>query len=133
MSITVIELITDALQEINVIDANEAPSAEQGVRALRRLNQMMADWKSDGIDLGYYRQTSMSAVVPIREEDELGVTMNLATTLAGGYGIDPLPDVKRQAADYYSTLAKGALKYFEADMTQLPTAEGGYYGFPYWQ
>lgn len=125
MSLTVIELITDALVEINVIDVNEAPTAEQGVAALRRLNQMLADWETDGIRIGYYPQTDMAANVPIERSDELGVTLNLAVELAPGYGIEPLDSLKTRAGDYYASLAKQSLQYFESDMTMLPTADTG--------
>lgn len=125
MSITVIELITDALTELNVIDVNEAPSPEQGQRALRRLNQMLADWENDGIRLGYYRQTDMDATVPLQEQDELGVTLNLAVALAPSYGIEIMDGLRTQADEYYASLAKGALQYFESDMTQLPMSDFG--------
>lgn len=127
MSITVIELITDALCELNVIDVNEAPSAEQGVRALRRLNQMMMQWQVNGIRIGYYPQTDMDATVPIEIEDELGVTLNLAVSLAPSYGIEVIDSLRMQATDYYAALAKQALQYFESDMTQLPMSDFGPY------
>ena len=127
MSITVIELLTDALQEINVIDQNEPPSAEQGVKALRRFNQMMADWERDGIRLGYYPQSDMDATVPIGSADELGVTLNLAVSLAPSYGIEITDGLRVQAATYYASLAKESLQYFESDMTQLPMSDFGPY------
>jgi hypothetical protein len=127
MSITVIELITDALQEVNVIDANQAPSAEQGVKTLRRLNQMMMQWQLDGIRLGYYPQTDMDATVPIDISDELGVTLNLAVSIAPSYGIEIIESLRMQATTYYDALAKQALQYFESDMTQLPMSDFGPY------
>jgi hypothetical protein len=44
--VTNLELITDAFRQIGMIDENEAPSAEQGQVALRRLNQLLAAWST---------------------------------------------------------------------------------------
>jgi len=125
MSITVIDLITDTLQEINVIDANEAPSPEQGQKTLRRLNQMLAEWERDGIRLGYYRQTDLEATMPIPEYAELGVTLCLAVNIAPSYGIEPIQALIVQATNFYAALAKQSLEYFESDMTQLPMSDLG--------
>ena len=49
---TNLQIITDALRSINVIDETETPSAEQGSHCLRQMNQMLAEWAVDGIVLG---------------------------------------------------------------------------------
>lgn len=120
---TCIEMITDSLRLVNVIDGNQSPDAEQGVAGLRSLNEMMSDWAADGIRLGWYPVTDISSNVPLQDEDLRGVTFNLAVELATQYGIEPHPRVTDIAATTFARLAKRALQYFEADMTMLPLAE----------
>jgi hypothetical protein len=121
--ITAIDMITDALRLVNVIDENETPSAEQGVSALRTLNQLMRDWEADGIRLGWVTIEELSDELQIRPMDERGIKFNLAVELAGGYGIDPLPWVAENAHKSYSRLAKGAIQHTEMSLDHLPEAD----------
>jgi hypothetical protein len=125
---TVLDLITDSLRYMNILDQIQSPSAEQGNTALTVLNDLMADMEADGIRLGWYPQTSMGAVVPLQDCDIRGVKWCLASELAGYYGI---PLTERQLATIdstYTKLAKRAVKYFESDLTGLPFAQGSGYG-----
>lgn len=74
---TNLEIITDALRAINVLDETETASAEQGVYCLRQLNQMLAAWEVDDIALGYFAQTSTAVTCPIPDWAEVGVTNKL--------------------------------------------------------
>lgn len=133
MSKAVIDLITDVLRDINVIDANEAPSAEQGMLALHKLNEMLADAQADGIRLGWYpiADADISADAPLADEDIRGVQFCLALELCPSFGMEPLQQLRENAADAYAKLAKRAIKYMESDTTFLPLAEGNSWG-NYW-
>lgn len=128
---TVLELITDALRLLNVIDENESPSAEQGVKGLRTLNQMMAQWARDGIRLGWYPQTDLQGTAPIETADERGVTFNLAVEYAAFYGIEPAGKVTEIATQTYGALAKAHQRYFESDVSFLPMGDAQY-GYGWW-
>jgi hypothetical protein len=93
MSITNVEIIGDALRELGVISEIQTPSAEQGAHALRKLNQMMAEWKDVKVDLGYYAQDTMSDTCPIPEYAENGVLTQLALRLAPNYGAQVPPEL----------------------------------------
>ena len=49
----ILDIVTQALRQVGIIDATESPGAEDGANALRNLNRMMATMAEDGIDLGY--------------------------------------------------------------------------------
>jgi hypothetical protein len=81
-----VDLVTDALRELGVLTEIQTASAEQGEHALRKLNQMMAEWHDSGIDLGYFDQTVLSDACPIPQYAENGVMTHLAARLAANYG-----------------------------------------------
>jgi tail accessory factor len=109
MSITNADLIADALRELNVISEIQTPSAEQYAHALRKLNQMMARWLEDGIDLGYFPQTSPSDDCPVNDYAELGVTLNLAIAVASNYGATVSPELGISAENGYATILRTAM------------------------
>lgn len=118
-----IELITDSLRLVNVIDQNDAPTAEMGESALRMLNQLMRDWEEDGIRLGWVTVTDQDDTLALEEKDERAVTFNFAIESAGYYGIEPPARVAEIAAMSYERLAKRAIQHVEASMDHLPLAE----------
>jgi hypothetical protein len=120
------DIITSAFRKLNVIDENEAPSAEQGVAGLAALNEMLADWQEDGIRIGWYRQTDLSATAPVEEKNLRAVKSNLAVELSGEMGIPAPEGVIVTARESYARLAKSALRYFESDVSMLPQADAGY-------
>lgn len=123
MSVTAIEMLTDAYRTANVIDENGVPSPEQGVIGLRVLNQMMGQWDRDGIRLGWTVVDAQSDTLPIDFQDERAVKFNLAVELAGEYGIDPLPRVQQVANDTYAALAKAHRFVVESSLELLPTPD----------
>jgi hypothetical protein len=130
----VLEIVTDAMQLIDMIDESESPSPEQGAQALRILNDMLLNEAADGLRLGWYTQTSLTAVAPLRPQDLYGVKRMLAGALAMSNGInlekdDPvlyleIKEAKRQ-------LVKRALRYMESDLGELQRAQGVAWG-PNW-
>lgn len=120
---TAIELITDSLRLVNIIDQNDVPTAEMGVSALRSLNDLMRDWEEDGIRLGWVTVTDQDSVLSLEEKDVRAVKFNFAVELAGEYGLEPPPRVSQIAEDTYSRLAKSSIQYFETDFSGLPIAE----------
>lgn len=124
MSATNLELITYACLKCNVIDETQAPSAEQGVTALNVLNDMMASMAKDGIRVGWYPQTSIAATSPLQAEDVGPIKYLLCAALAAHYGI-PLGDaLVAQIGNAGTRLVKTALKYSEADLSEMPRAQG---------
>lgn len=79
---TNLELITDALRELGVIDAFRQPTSEDAALALRKLNHLMADLENDGCYVGYFSQTSTSDDLPISDNDAASVLPLLAMSLS---------------------------------------------------
>lgn len=127
MTITAIEMVTDSLRTVNVIDQNQAPEAEMGVAGLRTLNQMMGQWDRDGIRLGWTVVADLADTLPLDFQDERAVKFNLAIELAGEYGIEPLPRVQTVADQTYAALAKAHRLTVESSLELLPSpsAYGG--------
>lgn len=117
---TAVEMITDALRVANVLDENEAPSAEMGVAGLRTLNQMMGQWDRDGIRLGWHQVAELDDDLPIEYQDERGVKYNLAVELAGEYGVDPTVRVTQIANETYAALSKAHRLEVESALDLLP-------------
>lgn len=128
MSATNLELITYAFLKCNVISESEAPSAEQGVTGLNILNDMLADMSKDGIKLGWYPQTNIAATSPLQAEDVGPIKYLLCASLAAHYGIQLSELLLAEIGKAYVRLVKTALKYSEADMSEMPRAQGLYGG-----
>jgi hypothetical protein len=126
---TNIDLIADALRELGVITEIQTPSAEQGEHALRKLNQMMAEWKESGIDLQYFPQTLTSDPCPIPAYAESGVTCMLATRLASNYGAQVSIELAASATMGHDTIVRTAVTRAlpEGRMVNRPCGEGDRY------
>lgn len=123
MSSTNLQIITDALRSLNVIDETETPSSEQGTSCLRHLNQMLAEWKdADGIDLGYFEQSSTTATCPVPAWAETGVWGKLAVRVAGHFGAQVTQSAAMAADEGYSTILRVLMnqQLQGADMSHLP-------------
>ena len=119
---TNIELITQSFRLLNVIDENEAPSAEQGVQGLALLNQMMESWEEEGVKLQYYEQTDQDATFPSAPYTHKGVIGKLAEALAAHYGISMTQEAAIQADDGYAVILRKSIsaQLQPADMSHLP-------------
>lgn len=125
---TNIQLISDALLDLGVINESETPSAEQGQHALRKLNEMLEAWEEEGIRLGWCEQADISADSPLYPYAIRGVVASLALELAPSYGgaasITPAlaAKVEQGMAVIYR---KAALKNLKPLQTNMQRAEGG--------
>lgn len=125
---TNIQVITDALRGLNVINEVETPSAEQGAQCLRKMNQMLAEWAVDRIVIGYFAQTDTSATCPIPDWAERGVTNQLALYIASDFGAEPSIPVVAAADAGMQTILRTVmnLQLEGADMSHLPRGNGRY-------
>lgn len=124
---TNLQVIEDALKDINILGETDTASAEQGAHGLRKLNQMMDLWReTKDIELGYFGQTSTAATIPIPEWAELAVTEGLAIAIAPKYGktISQELIVIADAAVHAVQRKCMTLKQETADMSHLPRGSG---------
>lgn len=127
------ELITFAYQKIGVIDENSSPTFEQGQVALTVLNDYLLNEGADGMRLGWFTQTQISANAPLRPEDVHGVKMLLCNQLAVHYGITiQNPFLIQEIQTAKTQLVKRSLRYSEADFSELSRSQGGPWGGPGW-
>ena len=126
MSVTVRRLLSDAYLELGIIRENEELSPEQLSTGIRKLNQMLADWEADGIELGYYPQTVATANVPITAGAERAVTFNVAIEIAGSFGAPIPPSTAKVAAESYRRLERDTIGLVEMSLDHLPGARNGY-------
>jgi hypothetical protein len=124
-----LQIITDAYRIINVVDENEAPTAPQANLALSVMNDMLANEAADGLRLGYFPQTSLQAITPIRDQDAYGVKLMLAKKLALRFGIAITDEnMKVEMAESYRQLVKRAIRYTESDLGELQRPQAGPWG-----
>ncbi len=119
-------IIEDALRDINVIAENDSASAEQGSYCLRKLNQMMEAWKEDGIDIGWFAQSSTTDTIPIPDWAELGVTATLSIVVAPNYGATVSPELIAVADSAAGMILRKSLveNMVGLDMSHMPPGAG---------
>lgn len=130
---TNLAIITDALRLLGVIAENETPSAEQGQHALDRMNRMLESWGEEGVDLGWFEQSSTADTIPAPKWAERGVISKLAQDLQAVYPTNPLqPWVWDDQQNGYGVILKRTVlqQLQGADMSHMPVGSGNYgYGW----
>lgn len=84
---TFLELCTDAYFMAGIISEVESPSAEQGSKAVRWMNNLMFDMEGDGIDLGWSPISSTADTITLPKEALNGLTALLAVKLCSANGV----------------------------------------------
>lgn len=126
MSATNQELVNYGFLKCNVIEDGGTADAQQGITGLNVLNDMLANMSKDGIKLGWYPQTNLAAVSPLQNEDIGPIKYLLTAALAAHYGITLSELLLAEIGQANTRLVKSALKYSEADLSELPRTQGIY-------
>ena len=127
---TNLEVIEQALRDINVINEVESASDEQGQTGLQKLNQMMALWKISSRDVGYFAQSDTSATIPIPDWTEEAVTSSLSLLLAPKYGASISIEQATLIEHSVNAITREIISnnMTNTDMSHLPIGSGHYYG-----
>ncbi len=130
---TVNDLITDALENL-LVQADEAEiEASEAKTAVRVLNQMMAAYAAEGINLGYTTVNSLDDPLTVPDGALLGMGYNLSLLLAPKYVKGAVARTLVMAArNGYHTLVKlGRTSIAQQYPGTLPVGSGnedpGYY------
>ena len=126
---TLLEVIDDALRDLNVISEVDNASPEQGSHALRKLNQMMNLWReTKDIDLGYFDQSTTSGDIPIPDWSLLAVTSGLSVVIASKYGATVSTELAAVASSTISGIQTKLQveKKKGVDLSYLPVGSGHY-------
>ncbi len=126
---TILEVIEDALRDINVISEVDPASPEQGKSGLRKLNQMMNLWReTKDIDLGYFDQDATNGTIPIPDWSLLAVTSGLSVVMAPKYGATVSPELAAVAISSIGGVQTKIQveKKKGVDLSYLPVGSGHY-------
>ena len=108
-------IIRSALGLLRVVDANEAPEAEDYADGVSALNAMMAAWAIDGWDLGWVAVSSPSDVLASPAWADEALIHNLAVRLRPSYGVTLDPDVVAMARTGMATISAFIAREVEKD------------------
>lgn len=121
MARTNLQLITDSLRLVGVVGEIDTPSNEDAQDALRRMNDMMSRFdRVNGIRLGYYPQTSLSANIPVDDEYFEPITLLLSKPLAAHWGFSLPQATLMEINQAWSGLLAEFTAPEPADMDHLP-------------
>jgi hypothetical protein len=95
---TVAEIVSGALGLLRVLDATEAPEAEDMETAISALNMMMVRWEANGYSVGWSPVSNPADVMPNVPEADEAIMYNLAVKLRPRYGVSIDPDVFADAS-----------------------------------
>lgn len=95
---TVAEIVSGALGLLRVLDATEAPEAEDMETAISALNMMMVRWEANGYSVGWSPVSNPADVMPNVPEADEAIMYNLAIKLRPRYGVSIDPDVFADAS-----------------------------------
>ena len=118
------EFITEVMRLAGIVSEGVPLTAEQVLDGISMLNDMLADWSADSIDVGYFQQSDPAAENPIYADAMSAVKHNFAIRLCGHYGQEPPIAVVAVAQRGYERLERDAVSAAmkEADLTHLPGA-----------
>jgi hypothetical protein len=120
------QVVRDALLVLRVVDATEAPEAEDEQDAIRSLNLMMRAWEVDGYNLGWSDVATGADELPVPPENEEAVIYNLAKRLRGKYGAAMDEDSLRIAEQGMASISAQATSadYMQIRYPDLPAGQG---------
>lgn len=124
------EVIRDALLLLRVVDADEAPEADDSKDAIRALNLMMASFEAEGVSVGWSNVASPDDDMPCPPENEEGIAYLLATRLRPRYGVALDADVVQGAQAGMAAMRAqvASADYTRVSYPDLPAGQGQPFG-----
>lgn len=117
---TALPVIRRALRLINVIDAEEAPTADQAQSGVEALNGMISRWQRDNISLPFVPIADSADELRVPAEALEAVAFNLALTLAPEFGATPSILVAEGARQGYRAMLRDSSGVAHADLSSMP-------------
>lgn len=123
---TVSDYIQSSLSLIGILAEGETPSAEQGAQAMPVLNDMMFALADDGIDLGFFPQSSTTDTLLLPEGSRETIKCLFAIRLRPYYPSSKLPPevIEFARQGYNRLLTKAVLADGVERRSTLPRGEG---------
>ncbi len=91
------EIVAGALGLLRVLDATEAPEAEDMETAISAMNMMMIRWEANGYSVGWSPVANPTDDMPNVPEADEAIMYNLAVKLRPRYGVSIDADVFEEA------------------------------------
>lgn len=92
------EIVSGALGLLRVLDATEAPEAEDMETGISAMNMMMVRWEANGYSVGWSPVINPTDDMPNVPEADEAIMYNLAVKLRPRYGVAMDADVFAEAA-----------------------------------
>lgn len=125
---TVKEVITDALEDITRLSAEEPIQAVDGQAALRYLNDMMTMWAARDIVLGYTVVSDMGDTVTVAPGAIAGIKAHLSIFLAPKFKLPVSQELFERAKQSWKAILNLVIKSPQRRYPSiLPTGSGNYY------
>ena len=122
------QIVDDAHFEIGI--GEEATAAERS-RALRRLQQMLAEWDRAGVRVGFNLDGDLDADSGIPKRAERAIVCGLAIEIAPAFGKSPSQDTRNAARDGYEALLVDAAKPQPQQLPDTLPMGAGNRGWPW--
>jgi hypothetical protein len=124
------EVIRDALLLLRVVDADEAPEADDSKDAIRALNLMMTSFEAESVSVGWSNVSSPDDDMPCPPENEEGISYLLATRLRPRYGVALDADVVQGAQAGMAAMRAqvASADYSRVSYPDLPAGQGQPFG-----
>lgn len=94
---TVLDIVTGALQLLEIRVAESAVTASEAEDGLTALNDMMNEWNVDGIDIGYETLDNTDDELFVQLGSLGAMKANLAVYIAPEYGRVVTPELQKRA------------------------------------
>lgn len=124
MSYTKKDIINLAFEEIGLAGYIFDLQAEQLQSALSRLDLMMAEWSSEGINIGYTLSSNINDEVNTPDTSIKAMYSNLAKIIAPLYGKTLSDDTKNNANKSYKNLVRKSITINSMQLNNLPKGAG---------
>lgn len=108
-------IIDDALEKSDIVGEGQSVPSDTNATALDLLNDMIASWKSKGLDL-QLDTLSTGTTIYLDNSDILALKYNLSVLCSENYSLQPLPHVLRRSIELFDDLQG---KYLEAGLEEM--------------
>jgi len=108
------DVITRSLRKLKILASGETPEAQEADDCLEALNQMLAEWEIDGVDLAHIG-LALDDTLDVPDSHLNGIALNLAMRIADDFGATITPSIAQEALNGKNAIV--AYHWSMADLT----------------
>jgi hypothetical protein len=91
-------IITRAMRKLKILAGGEDPTSDEADDCLDALNQMLSEWRIDGIDLAHV-DLVLTDEVDVPASHRNAIVLNLALRIADDFGAQITPSLANEASN----------------------------------